>query len=156
MNASSRLFVKIGLMAVLTLLMLIPLAMIKNQIRDRQEAMDASGAEVAASWAGAQAFGGPVLKIYHAVPFEDKGKILVDYQKKEVYPVQLRYEIVAETQTLHRSIYEIMVYRSTVRLSGSFRIPEQYQDDKDFSVELALGDLRGIEGDAVLTLDGKP
>ena len=68
MNASSRLFVKIGLMAVLTLLMLIPLAMIKNQIRDRQEAMDASGAEVAASWAGAQAFGGPVLKIYHAVP----------------------------------------------------------------------------------------
>ncbi len=156
MSASSKLFVKIGLMAVLTLLMLIPLAMIKNQIRDRQEAMDASGAEVAASWAGAQTFGGPVLKIYHAVPFEDKGKTLVDYQKKEVYPVQLRYEIVAETQTLHRSIYEIMVYRSTVRLSGSFRIPEQYQDDKDFSVELALGDLRGIEGDAVLTLDGKP
>ena len=156
MNPSAKLFIKIGLMAVLTLLMLIPLAMIKRQIQDREQALNASAAEVAASWAGAQTFGGPVLSSQHAVPYDDDGKRRTVYKAVSIHPSSLRYDISADTQTLHRSIYDIMVYRSTVRITGAFIVPADNAGDKDFKVELDLGDLRGIEGDVTFLLDGQP
>ena len=156
MSPSVKLFIKIGLMAVLALLMLIPLAMIKSQIQDRQYAMDASAADVAASWAGAQTFGGPVLSVQHAVPFNGDGKPRTEYKERKVHPTTLRYDISADTQNLHRSIYDIMVYRSSVRITGQFLVPAEYVQDKDFTVELDFGDLRGIEGDVTFLLDGQP
>ena len=48
MKSSISFAVKIALMGVLALLMLIPLAMVQNQIRDRQNAADSSRDEVAA------------------------------------------------------------------------------------------------------------
>ena len=49
MKINDSLPLKIALMGVLALLMLVPLAMIQGQIRDRQEAAKASRSDVAAS-----------------------------------------------------------------------------------------------------------
>ena len=66
---------KIALMGVLALLLLIPLAMVQSQIRDRQNAADSSRDEVAASWGRAQTLTGPVLKFSYDYEVLDNDSI---------------------------------------------------------------------------------
>lgn len=40
---------------------------------------------------------------------------------RDIEPTVLEYDIEADTRNLHRSIYDIMVYQSGVRMRGSFR-----------------------------------
>ena len=115
---------KIALMGVLALLLLIPLAMVRSQIRDRQNAADSSRDEVAASWGRAQTLTGPVLKFsYDYEVLDNNQKKTLQTATGTVYPRTLVYDIDTQTQTLHRSIYDIMVYGADVVVTGDFVIP---------------------------------
>ena len=158
MKLKDSLPLKIALMGVLALLMLIPLAMIQGQIHDRQDAADESRNEVAASWGRKQTLTGPVLKISYEMEVTDEDN------KKEtkratgtVYPRALSYDIDAQTQTLHRSIYDIMVYGADVVVTGDFVIPARFAEEKltEQCVEMGLSDLRGIDGSVEITLGEK-
>ena len=61
MKTNSSLFFKIAFVALIALLMLIPLAMVKNQIRERQNNADSCRMEVSQSWGNAQTLAGPAL-----------------------------------------------------------------------------------------------
>ena len=135
--------------------MLIPLAMIRSQINDRQFAATNSQDEVAASWGRRQILSGPVLNLTYDT------ERMVDDQKKEttretgtIYPQDLSYDIDLSTQTLHRSIYDIMVYVADVTVQGNFVVPASYgeKDLQDQAVTMGLSDLRGIDGPVVITL----
>ena len=155
MKLKDSLPLKIALMGVLALLMLIPLAMVQSQIHDRQNAADSSRDEVSASWGRVQTLTGPVLKFSYDVEVLDK-----DQQKtmKEatgtVYPRKLFYDIDTQTQTLHRSIYDIMVYVADVAVTGDFVIPASFSEENLTGqlVSMGLSDLRGIEGSVDITL----
>jgi inner membrane protein len=158
MKLKDSLPLKIALMGVLALLMLIPLAMIQSQIHDRQRAADDSRNEVSASWGHAQTLTGPVLKLSYDV------EVLDEDQKKTtqratgtVYPRTLTYDIDTQTQTLHRSIYDILVYGADVVVTGDFVIPAYLGAEKltEQLVTLGLSDLRGIEGSVDITLGEK-
>ena len=149
---------KIALMGVLALLMLIPLAMVQSQIHDRQSAADSSRDEVAASWGRAQTLTGPVLKFSYLVELIDKDqKKTLQTSTRTVYPRTLVYDIDTKTQTLHRSIYDIMVYGADVVVTGDFVIPAYLADEKlkDQLVMMGMTDLRGIEGSVDITLGEK-
>ena len=149
MKLKDSLPLKIALMGVLALLMLIPLAMIQGQIRDRQQAADASREEVAASWGRAQTITGPVLQLtYKTEVLDDQQKKTVGERTDIVYPVELRYSIGLETQLLHRSIYDVMVYGADVTATGAFTIPAAYAGKElaARNVMVGLSDLRGVEG----------
>ena len=155
MKLKDSLPLKIALMGVLALLMLIPLAMVQSQIKDRQDAADSSRNEVSASWGHAQTLSGPVLKLSYEMEVVDKDN------KKEtkgatgtVYPRTLAYDIDAKTQSLHRSIYDILVYGADVVVTGDFVIPARFAEEKltEQSVEMGLSDLRGIDGAVEITL----
>ena len=149
---------KIALMGVLALLMLIPLAMIQGQIHDRQRAADSSRAEVAASWGREQTLTGPVLKMsYELETLDQDKKKTVQLVTGTVYPRTLSYDIDTQTQTLHRSIYDILVYGADVVVTGDFVIPAMYADEtlKGQEVVMGLSDLRGIEGSVDITLGEK-
>ena len=155
MKLKDSLPLKIALMGVLALLMLIPLAMVQSQINDRQNAADSSRNEVSASWGNAQTLSGPVLKLSYDMEVVDTD------QKKEtkratgtVYPRTLSYDIDAQTQTLHRSIYDILVYGADVVVTGDFVVPARFAEEKltEQSVEMGLSDLRGIDGSVEITL----
>ncbi len=146
---------KIALMGVLALLLLIPLAMVRSQIRDRQNAADSSRDEVAASWGRAQTLTGPVLDFSYDVEVLDNDqKKTLQTITRTVYPRTLVYDIDTQTQTLHRSIYDIMVYGADVVVTGDFVIPAFYADEilKGQLVVMGLTDLRGIEGSVDITL----
>ena len=158
MKSSISFAVKIALMGVLALLMLIPLAMVQNQIRDRQNAADSSRDEVAASWGRAQKLTGPVLKFSYDYEVLDKDqKKTVQTTTRTVYPRTLVYDIDTQTQTLHRSIYDIMVYGADVIVTGDFVIPANLADEKlkEQLVMMGMTDLRGIEGSVDITLGEK-
>ena len=158
MKSSISFAVKIALMGVLALLMLIPLAMVQNQIRDRQNAADSSRDEVAASWGRAQKLTGPVLKFSYDYEVLDKDqKKTVQTTTRTVYPRTLVYDIDTQTQTLHRSIYDIMVYGADVVVTGDFVIPAYLGEEKlkEQLVMMGLSDLRGIEGSVDITLGEK-
>ena len=155
MKLKDSLPLKIALMGVLALLMLIPLAMIQGQIRDRQQAANSSRDEVSASWGRAQTLTGPVLQLsYESVVLDVDQKKTVQSETGTIYPRKLSYDIDAKTQTLHRSIYDIMVYGADVVVTGDFIIPAGYAGLAltDQQVEVGISDLRGIEGSVDITL----
>ena len=155
MKLKDSLPLKIALMGALALLMLIPLAMVQSQINDRQNAASDSRNEVAASWGRAQILTGPVLNISYEVELPDKDqKMTVMETSGTVYPRTLSYDIDTRTQTLHRSIYDIMVYGADVVVTGDFVIPAVYAGEKLTAqfVSMGLSDLRGIEGSIDISL----
>jgi inner membrane protein len=155
MKLKDSLPLKIALIGTLALLMIIPLAMIQGQIQDRQRAADSSRDEVSASWGRAQTLTGPVLQFSYDVEALDKDqKKTTKLETATVYPRALVYDINLPTQTLHRSIYDVMVYGSEVVVTGDFVIPAGMGEKvlKDQLVSMGLSDLRGIEGSVDITL----
>ena len=158
MKLKDSLPLKIALMGVLALLMLIPLAMVQSQINDRENAARDSRKEVAASWGRAQTLTGPVLNFSYVMEVLDKDqKKTTKEETKTVYPRMLSYDIDTKTQTLHRSIYDIMVYGADVVVTGDFVIPAYLSKEKltEQTVSMGLSDLRGIEGTVDITLGEK-
>jgi len=158
MKSSISFAVKIALMGVLALLMLIPLAMVQSQIRDRQNAADSSRDEVAASWGRSQTLTGPYLKFSYDFEVVDKdNNKTFQTATGTVYPRTLVYDIDTQTQTLHRSIYDIMVYGADVVVTGDFIIPANYGNEKltEQLIMMGMSDLRGIEGSVDITLGEK-
>ena len=147
--------VKIALMGILALLMLIPLAMVQGQISERQNSASASQDEVAVSWGRAQTLTGPVLELSYDVEVKDQNQEKTARRETAtVYPRSLVYDIDLPVQTLHRSIYDIMVYGSEVEVAGDFVIPSVYSEKelKDQVVSIGISDLRGIDGAVEITL----
>lgn len=146
---------KLALTAVMALLLLIPLAMVKDQIQDRQWALSDSQKEVAGSWGLDQTLTGPVLQInYEEWGKNASGESFLVNKTSDIYPRTLNYEIETTTQELHRSIYDIMVYGADVVVTGDFVIPGYYgkKDLTSESVWVGISDLRGIDGEVVFHL----
>ena len=143
---------KLALVAVLGLFLLIPLAMVKEQINDRKRASEASIYEVSSSWGLPQTIMGPSL--YLSYLEKTPARMEPEQQTASVFPKELFVDIQAHTQTLHRSIYDVMVYKADIVLTGSFVLPETYaeKDLTDLQLRLRLSDLRGIEGEPAFSL----
>ena len=155
MKTQNPLLVKIGLIAALTLLLLIPLAMVKKQIRERQDTYDESIREVASSWGLAQTLTGPSLQITcTSVTKDADGKPLRTQSGEILYPATLSIDLSADTQELHRSIYTIPVYKADVRMTGSFVLPARLLEEDVTGQVMLLGvsDLKGIEGSVSMNL----
>jgi len=160
----NNIFFKIGIIAFIALLLLIPTGMIKNLIREREATQREAIREVSSKWAGEQTLSGPFVTIpyYKYVKrYSEKdsvNKIVKVRDYLHFLPSQLNIngEIVPETR--HRGIYEIVVYNSELKISGSFNninlsgldIPlKDIQFDRA-SISLGISDLRGVENQIVL------
>ena len=153
---SNGLILKVGLMIVLILLMLIPLGMVKDQIRDREYAMYDTIRDIESSWSNAQSISGPNMFIsYSETTKDDKGNQHVVEKTRTIAPASLKYEVDAATELLHRSIYDVTVYHSTLHASGTFEIPEDMAAYKDAEIVMGFSDLRGIEGETVVSFNGE-
>jgi inner membrane protein len=121
----------------LVLLLLIPLGMITGVLSDRLMRRNEAVTEITSSWGKEQSVIGPVL----GIPYQYKFKAIKEIagpdgklEKREVeetavanayfLPETLTVTGDAETQMLHRGIYEAAVFRAQVRLSGKFAPPD--------------------------------
>ncbi|NLZ74067.1 MAG: cell envelope integrity protein CreD [Bacteroidales bacterium] len=144
--------VKIITIGVLCLLLLIPMAMIKDLIRERDMTQDAAIQEVSDKWSRSQTITGPYLSFQYPVTIEDEGKQKTVTKNLVLFPDDLFVEGELKTEVLKRGIYEVNVYQSDVILSGSFSSKELIKSKinvnqlqpETVAVCLNLSDMRGI------------
>lgn len=159
---------KLVLIGFLLLLLFIPLSMVESLIRDRESAAAAARTEIAEKWSLAQRIVGPVLAVPCLVPLETadaQGVKTVKYARRyvNILPEDLKIDGRVNTQVLNRGIYEAVMYRSSIRLTGSFRISEEEEAhlaeyQADFSkarLSIGMTDLRGLEKHAALQWGGQ-
>lgn len=156
-----RTVIKVSIVAVITLLLIIPLSMIKGVIWDREDTKDAVTIEVANSYAGHQTVFPPYL-----VSNMENG--MVEYNnpsdpnikkthtgKYEFYFQQVDYKADVETEMLHRSIYDVIVYNSKIQISGKMPVHEISVIANSNEFRFKVSDTKGFNNPSQLLFGGK-
>lgn len=154
--------VKLCSIFILTLILMIPMSFIKSLINERDVLRRSTIDEVSNKWANEQHVYGPILTI----PFTKT--ILVDGVPKEIrekahiLPSLLNIDGKVSPQSLHRGIYEVVVYDSKISFSGGFDNLDKYINElKGYDVfweeaflTVNISDLRGIKEKVIITWNG--
>ncbi len=138
----------------IALVLMIPRVMIEEVIHERETTAESAKQEVMQKWSLNQTLRGPVLTIpYLEKTFDDKGTII----KEEIHeyhflPETLNIDGAIFPKELHRSIYQSVVYESSLKITGHFENPDFEKLKLDpsnilwekASLSVAISDLRGI------------
>lgn len=144
---------KLVVIGILMLALLIPLAMVRGLIAERQMRHDQTAMEVANSWGLQQTLGGLVLRVpYRERGKDEKGKELTWISHAFFLPESLSVTGKISPERRSRGIFEVAVYRTDLQWKGSFRRPSfadwgiAEQDVLWDDAELAFGvpDMRGL------------
>ena len=146
---------KVLLIAILSLALLIPTVFIDVLSSERKANASEAQREIASKWSLPQYVTGPVISIPYTV---GKNKY-VQY----VLPKTLNVNADIKSQTLHRSIYEAVVYNSEIDIDGSFTfvnmMPEKVDSlvvmPESAKIKVGLTDLRGISDKISVDFGGK-
>ncbi|WP_425929611.1 cell envelope integrity protein CreD [Pseudomonas sp. NyZ201] len=169
MNKSLSL--KLGTIALLVVVVLIPLVMIGGLIDERQALRDSVVEDIAQSASRAQQISGPLLVVpyskYERVWKIQDGKSFQTAEVTRSYLVFLPERFVldgsASTELRSRGIYQARLFHAQSRISGQFKVPanwgitsdlDDYRFDKPF-IAVGISDIRGIQNGLQLQLDGR-
>ncbi|TWC54885.1 inner membrane protein [Pseudomonas sp. SJZ080] len=166
-----NLTIKLGAIALLILLLLIPLLMINGVIQDRQQLRDGVLEDIARSSSYSQRLSGPLMvvpyrKVVRTWKLNEKTNERyqeVGEERGRLYFLPERFELDGQVQTELRSrgIYEARLFHADNRISGHFSVPAQlgikedfadYQFDQPF-LAVGISDIRGIENALKLELN---
>lgn len=158
----SSVTLKLIIITIITLLLLIPSSMVKNIIREREYLNQEAIAEVSSKWANSQQINGPILTIplVYEIKEGDEQKTVTRYFHQ--LPEQLNIEGTIVPESLRRGIYEVVVYKSQLRINGSFAIDPKIDQanlreiryDQAF-LTVGISDLRGIEEEIQFNWDSQ-
>lgn len=114
---------RILLLGALVIALQVPACMIGDLARAREASRDEAVADVTAHWGAAQHVIGPFVVVPYAVPGKDgKGRPIVAESGQVVFtPERLDIRADAAPEVRRRGLFEVPVYRATVRLAGRFR-----------------------------------
>lgn len=121
--------IKLGSIGFLTLILLIPSALIQDLMQERQHRADEAMLEVAKKWSESQTVSGPVLVIPY-VHIEEYKISNDEIRTKETIrnafflPDTLNIDGEVNPETLHRGIFDVAVYNTKLILSTSFTFPD--------------------------------
>ena len=151
--------IKMILIAIMGLMLLIPLVLIMEVIRERSANAETARTEIGALWASAQTVTGPVLNVPGTRIVSNDGTFVTTTM--HILPDELKVNGVLEPEMRYRGIYETVVYDSDLEISGSFTLAgfEQLSDytwewDKAY-ISLGVSDNKGISDKAELTIGEK-
>jgi len=147
----------------LVLVLLIPLGMIRSILRERMGRRNEAVAGITAAWGGEQVVVGPVLVIPYRYKVKTWKEQVVNGKQERIeveetavanaffLPAELVVEGAVTPSTLHRGIYDAVVYEGRLDISGRFPAPDFAElgiaeDEVQWEnalVALAVSDLRG-------------
>lgn len=119
---------KLLILAGIALALLIPQVLILNLVRERESRQESVVAEISSKWGGNQTIIGPII----TVPYFDYYQTEIDHEmrtfRKTGYahflPEDLSIEGTVIPEKKHRGIYEIIVYKTQLKVTGSFIKPD--------------------------------
>lgn len=123
---------------VLTLVLLIPLAMVEDLIKERSERQQSIVTEINDKWGEAVTIYGPVLKIPYRyfrekqITNSDNGittKSIEEIKHLYLFPHELKINSNIDPEMKKRGIYKTVVYKSTSELKGVFSISALQNED---------------------------
>ncbi len=155
------------LVAVLVLLLLIPLAMVQDLVREREYRKDEAVNNVSSTWGGSQTITGPLISVpYQATVRVDLGDGRSEMRNVTQYahflPEKLDVLTTLDPEKRHRGIYDVVVYKGHIELSASF--PKMLEllptvasalRWNEASLCLGISDLRSIKQQVSTRLDGQ-
>jgi len=160
LNKQDSLVLKIVLIAFLILLSFIPMSMIRGLINEREMTANAAAQEVQQKWSKSQTLIGPILTIPYFYQNEkgENQKGYINY-----LPEQLNITGDVNTQELKRGLYEIIVYNSTLEITGTFSAKDLKESNlfpydkwiETATINLGISDLRGINEQISLEWDNR-
>lgn len=130
--------VKIVVVAVISLLLLIPLVMIKELISDRQSSKSEVEREIEHAYGTSQTIASPYIS--STVIEESTGSELNNCTDC----ANISYETKLDVNKLHRSIYDVIVYSSNTDMKGVFTIGKDVMKAKRNRVFLKIRDFKGL------------
>ena len=157
---------KFFLIGGLVLLLLIPLLIVYELVREREGNARSVRYDVAKTWGSDQQLAGPFLVVPYTVKrIVTRGDKQLEEEvvRQAVFlPEELDVAGKAWSKVLTRSIYDVTVYRAKVTLKGRFARPdiERVNPDainirwRDAVFAMGLSDVSGLKQGADLTLDG--
>lgn len=154
--------IKLAVVAAISLLLLIPLSMIKGVIGDREWSKQQVTQEVAETFAGKQVVYTPQIEST-VTTFERDSKGKVSHRDLSYIEHPSEFDIRADvtTELLHRSIYDVIVYGSKIEFTGDILITETILRAKTNNFKFKISDFKGLDsfselrfGDKSYSLDG--
>jgi len=168
-----QLGIKLGAIALLIVLLLIPLLMIDGLVDERQNYRDEVLQDIARSASYSQRLTGPLVVVPYSrivrdwrIDKESQQRVL---QEREVrgklyfLPETFALDGQMRTELRHRGIYEARLFHAENRISGSFSLPANYGIDEDLGsyrfeaplLAVGISDVRGIENALKLKFNGE-
>ncbi len=152
-SKSSYWLIKVALIVVSSLLLLIPLHMVKNLIKEREATRESVELEVAKSYGSKQVVGTPaILSAINVISPEGKKET----KTTAVYPTKLDYKADVTTEVLKRSLYEVVVYNSVVEISGMLPIKDNAPKAISNKLAFEISDFKGLSAMPQANFNGKP
>ena len=155
---------RLGVMGGLALVLMIPLLWVLSTVSERASRRDAAAKEISSTWGGWQVVGGPVIAVPYETTWTDgSGRVQRSLQHAFVLPRDLQFDARLNTETRKRGIFEVPVYRATVRVTGTFvrpsldflkPVPERIDWDRA-TLQIGVRDPRGIVRRSVVTWRGQ-
>lgn len=151
--------VKMILLAGMGLMLLIPLFLIQNVIREREGYANDARAEIGRLWASSQTITGPVLNVPGMKVINDKGEY--ETTTMHIMPENLKVNGNVKPEVRYRGIYESVVYDSDIELTGSFNTTG-FENLNDYTydwskayITLGVSDNKGLRGDVRLVMGNR-
>ena len=166
-----KLFIKAGIIFFMAIFLWLPTNFIMSLVKERKDRQAEAVADISNKWAGKQTVTGPLMMLpYHEFSKDEKGNAIV--VKKNIYVMPGKSEVIAKIfpEKRYRGIYQVIVYRSEISISGKFNPLQELKIPIDNILwnEAALlfkvqDNLRGINedlyiqwADSNLTLNPQP
>lgn len=116
-------------LGLLVLILQIPVGMVDRLIGERQARRDNAAAGITAKWGGRQDLVGPLLVVpyelhTHTRLSDGSDKVTKRIRYASFLAESLVYDAQLASELRERGIFEVPVYESTVRMSGSFARPD--------------------------------
>ena len=159
----NRILIKGLLIGLLILLMLIPASLIGNLVYERQARREQVVSEVSSKWATTQTITGPMLVVPYLYTYQGSdGKLVTVLKQATFLPDALRINGDAAPEVRHRSLYEVLLYRSHLKLDGTFAalplaklgIEPQSVQWSEARLLLGITDTRGLEEEVAVQWNG--
>lgn len=135
----------------LTLIMLIPSAMIQNLIFERQERSKETVTRINEKWSRSQIVKGPFLTIPYELEREDKDKTKnIEYNELTITPETLNIDAELLPEERYFGIYKSILYKSSIKFNGNFALKKELFPLgakilwNDAYIRIGLSDLRGV------------
>jgi inner membrane protein len=126
--AKSSLTIKLGTIGVLILILMIPSTMLEKTLRERKSLYETAKSDVSRMWGSSQIVSGPILVIPYMSgnEYDARGTLVSINTKKYAYflpdNLKINGEILPEIRK--RGIYDMVLYKSQIELSGTFEAPD--------------------------------